>query len=107
MAVAVASIYTGRPPRVDTAMTGEITLSGLVLPVGGVKEKILAARRTGLARVILPRQNEKDLEDLPDTVREAMEFVLADRIDDVLRAAIPELLPEAESTEPAEASEMS
>jgi len=101
MAVAVASIYTGRPARVDTAMTGEITLSGLVLPVGGVKEKVLAARRTGLDRVILPRQNEKDLEDLPDTVRDAMAFVLADRIDDVLRAAIPELLREAESTAPA------
>lgn len=107
MAVAVASIHTGRPTRVDTAMTGEITLSGLVLPVGGVKEKILAARRTGLERVILPRQNEKDLEDLPDTVREAMAFVLADRIDDVLRAAIPELLPEAEANEPAASSGMS
>jgi ATP-dependent Lon protease len=100
MAVAVASVYCDRPTRADTAMTGEITLSGLVLPVGGVKEKILAARRTGLHRVILPRQNEKDLDELPDTVREEMEFVLSDRIDDVLRAAIPELLPEADSTGP-------
>ncbi|TVP78690.1 endopeptidase La [Thioalkalivibrio sp.] len=104
MAVAVASIYSGRHTRADTAMTGEITLSGLVLPVGGVKEKVLAARRTGLRRVILPRQNEKDLDDLPDTVREEMEFVLADRIDNVLRAAIPGLLPEAESAEPVESS---
>ncbi len=99
MATAVASIYSGRSVRGDTAMTGEITLSGLVLPVGGVKEKVLAARRTGLRQVILPRGNEKDLDDLPDSVREEMEFTLAERIDDVLRTAIPELLPENEPDE--------
>lgn len=104
ISVAVASIDSGRPTRADTAMTGEITLSGLVLPVGGVKEKVLAARRAGLKRVILPRQNATDLDDLPETVREEMEFVLADRIDDVLRTAIPDLLSEAESAKQAGSS---
>ena len=88
---ALASIYSQVPVRRDTAMTGEITLSGLVLPVGGIKEKVLAARRAGLRRVILPRDNEKDLRDLPDNVRQEMEFVFAERVEDVLAAAIPEL----------------
>jgi len=70
-------------------MTGEITLSGLVLPVGGIKEKSLAARRAGIRRIILPRANEKDLRELPQELREDMEFLLAERIDDVLTAAIP------------------
>ena len=74
-------------------MTGEITLTGLVLPVGGIKEKVLAARRSGINRVILPKANEKDLRELPAPVRDEMEFVLADRIEDVLTAAIPELAP--------------
>ncbi len=85
-------------------MTGEITLSGLVLAVGGVKEKAVAARRVGLNRMILPRQNGTALGDLLGTVREEMEFVLADRIDDVLRTAIPELLPEVESAKQAEST---
>ena len=72
-------------------MTGEITLSGLVFPIGGVKEKVLAARRAGIRRVILPRDNEKDLRDLPDQVRQEMEFVLCERIDEVLAAAVPGL----------------
>ena len=72
-------------------MTGEITLSGLVLPIGGVKEKVLAARAAGLRRVILPRANEKDLVELPESVRQEMEFVFASRIEDVLSAAIPSL----------------
>jgi ATP-dependent Lon protease len=71
-------------------MTGEITLTGLVLPVGGIKEKLLAARRAGLKRVILPKQNEKDLRDLPEPVRREMEVVLVDRVEDVLRAAMRE-----------------
>lgn len=91
MATALASLFTGHPVRSDTAMTGEITLSGLVLPVGGIKEKVLAARRAGIHRIILPRQNEKDLSDLPEPVRAEMEFVLAERIEDVLCAAIPPL----------------
>jgi ATP-dependent Lon protease len=91
MATALASIYSKYPVRVDTAMTGEITLTGLVLPVGGIKEKVLAARRVGIQRVILPRENQKDLTDLQDAVAKEMEFIFADRIEDVLIAAIPEL----------------
>jgi ATP-dependent Lon protease len=91
MATALASLYTDCPARHDTAMTGEITLTGLVLPIGGVKEKILAARRAGIQRVILPKENEKDLRELPDHVRAEMTFVLAERIEDVLGAAIPQL----------------
>ena len=72
-------------------MTGEITLSGLVLPVGGIKEKVLAARRAGIRRVILPQDNEMDLRELPEQVRREMEFIFAERIEDVLAAALPEL----------------
>ena len=88
IAAALASLYTGRPIRNDTAMTGEITLSGLILPVGGIKEKVLAARRAGIKRVILPAENKKDLRDLPEHVRKEMEIILVERIEDVLRAAI-------------------
>jgi len=91
MATALASLFSGFPARSDTAMTGEITLSGLVLPIGGVKEKILAAHRAGIRRIILPKANEKDLRDLPDHVREQMEFIPAERLEEVLAAAIPEL----------------
>ncbi len=91
MAAALASLYSKCPVRADTAMTGEVTLSGLVLPVGGVKEKVLAARRAGLRRVILPKENRKDLQDLPDPVREEMEFVFVEKVEDLLAAAIPEL----------------
>ncbi len=73
-------------------MTGEVTLTGLVLPIGGVKEKVLAARRVGIKRVILPRGNQKDLRDLPDEVRQEMEFIFADRVEDVLQAVIPGLI---------------
>jgi ATP-dependent Lon protease len=72
-------------------MTGEITLSGLVFPIGGLKEKVLAARRAGIKRVILPRDNEKDLRELPEQVRGEMEFIPCERIDEVLSAAIPAL----------------
>jgi len=91
MAAALASLYSRLPVRSDTAMTGEITLSGLVLPVGGIKDKVLAARRASIFRVILPRENEKDLHDLPDNVRDEMEFIFIERIEEVLKAAIPEL----------------
>jgi ATP-dependent Lon protease len=87
---ALTSLYTKTPLRSDTAMTGEITLSGLVLPIGGVKEKVLGARRAGIHRVILPKANAKDLRDLPDDVRNATEVVLVDRIADALKAAFPE-----------------
>jgi len=92
MTTAVASIYSGQAARSDTAMTGEVTLTGLVLPIGGVKEKVLAARRAGLKRVILPRGNQKDLRDLPDEVRAEMEFKFADRVEDVLAEMLPGLV---------------
>jgi ATP-dependent Lon protease len=91
MVTALASLYTHQPARSDTAMTGEITLSGLVFPIGGVKEKVLAARRAGIRRVLLPRDNEKDLRDIPEPARSEMEFVLCERIEDVLTAAVPAL----------------
>jgi ATP-dependent Lon protease len=94
MATALASLLTGIPVRADVGMTGEITLRGKVLPVGGVKEKILAAHRAGLETVILPQRNEKDLEDVPDEVRESMTFVFVDMIDEVWQHALAQPLPE-------------
>ena len=88
MAVALASLLTGRPVRSEVAMTGELTLRGQVLPVGGIKDKVLAAHRLGVTTIILPHRNENDLDDLPDEVRESLEFVLAERVDDVLAAAL-------------------
>ena len=86
---ALISLYLNSPVVQGVAMTGEVTLTGLVLPVGGIREKMLAAHRAGLCRVILPHRNLKDLAELPDRVREAMEFVPVKRIEDILRAAIP------------------
>jgi ATP-dependent Lon protease len=88
MASALASLYTGRRVRPDTAMTGEITLSGLVFPVGGVKEKVLAAHRAGVRRIILPARNEADAEEVPEDVRKELEIVKATWISDVLHAAL-------------------
>ncbi len=88
MATALASLYLGLPVRQDTAMTGEISLSGLVLPIGGLKEKVLAARRAGITRVILPKANQKDLKEVPEEVRAEMTFILGETIDDVLPAAL-------------------
>lgn len=88
MATALASLLTGRAVRDDVGMTGEITLRGQVLPVGGIKEKVLAAHRAGLGTVILPKQNEKDLDDVPKEVRRRLKFVLAERVDDVFEAAL-------------------
>jgi ATP-dependent Lon protease len=95
---ALASLYAQCPVRSDTAMTGEITLSGLVMPVGGIKEKVLAAHRAGISRVILPQENEKDLQELPEHVRQAMEFIPARHIEDVLRAAIPQMADQLQAS---------
>ena len=89
MATALASLAMDTPVSEDVAMTGEITLTGQVLPIGGVKEKVLAAQRAGIETVILPRENEPDLDDLPKEVREGMRFVLADGVDEVVEAAFP------------------
>jgi ATP-dependent Lon protease len=88
MVTAIASLVTGRPVRSDVAMTGEITLRGKVLPVGGIKEKVLAAHRHGIATVILPRRNERDLEDVPPELARAIEFVFADTAEEVLARAL-------------------
>jgi ATP-dependent Lon protease len=95
MATALASLLTGRPIKPELGMTGEITLRGKVLPVGGIKEKILAAARFGLKTVILPRHNEADLDDVPQTVREQMNFILVDTVDEVLAAALDEPVVDA------------
>ncbi len=88
MTTAIVSLLTGRPVRNTVGMTGEVTLQGLVLPIGGVKQKVLAAHRMGLTEVILPKRNEKDIDDVPQSVREAMTFHLASRVDDVLKHAL-------------------
>jgi ATP-dependent Lon protease len=87
MAMSLISLLTGRPTRRRMAMTGEITLRGRVLPIGGLKEKVLAAHRAGIRTVLLPTRNEKDLEDVPAAVRKQVEFVFVDTIDDAIAAA--------------------
>jgi ATP-dependent Lon protease len=89
---ALASLYTGRRVRSDTAMTGEITLSGLVFPIGGVKEKVLAAHRAGIQRIILPSRNEADIDDIPEDVRKELQIVFVSRIAEVLDAALEVLV---------------
>jgi ATP-dependent Lon protease len=97
MSTALVSLLTARQVRPDVAMTGEITLRGLVLPVGGIKEKVLAAHRAGLKTVILPKRNEVDLDELPDEVRDSLHFVLAERVEQVWDAA---LLPVTKTAKP-------
>lgn len=88
MATAMASAYTGRKVRGDTAMTGEITLTGEVLPIGGVKEKVLAANQFGIKQILLPEKNKRDLEELPASVRDKLHFVYVKNVDDVLNHAL-------------------
>ncbi|HEV3470712.1 MAG TPA: endopeptidase La [Pyrinomonadaceae bacterium] len=104
MTSALASLMTGRRVRADTAMTGEITLSGLVFPVGGIKEKVLAAHRAGLRRVVLPARNEPDTEDIPEDVRKELEFVYVGRISEALDETLEKLVaqPPPPATPPTE-----
>jgi ATP-dependent Lon protease len=88
MFLALVSLFTGRTARSDTAMTGEISLRGLVLPIGGVKEKVLAAVRAGITTVLLPGRNKKDLEDVPDSARKHVSFVWLEDVDDVIAAGL-------------------
>jgi ATP-dependent Lon protease len=88
MATALASLVRGVPVSDEVGMTGELTLTGQVLPIGGVREKALAAQRAGLKRIVLPRENEHDLDELPEETRRELEFVLADSIEDVFAAAL-------------------
>jgi ATP-dependent Lon protease len=90
---------TDRTVRSDTAMTGEISLRGLVLPIGGVKEKVVAAARAGITRVMLPARNRKDFEDIPEEARRQIEFVWLERVDDAVAAALEPARPDAEPGE--------
>jgi len=86
--VALVSLLTGRTVKPNVGMTGELTLRGKVLPIGGLKEKVLAARRAGLDTVIMPYRNEKDLDDLTERIRSEMTFIFAEQVEDVLNAAL-------------------
>ena len=88
------SLLTGRTVRSDTAMTGEISLRGLVLPIGGVKNKVLAAVRAGITTVMLPERNKKDYEDVPEAARNAVRFVWVSDVDDAIKAALEPLQPQ-------------
>jgi len=88
MCTAVISTLTGRPVRRDVAMTGEITLRGKVLPVGGIREKVLAAHRAGIQKILLPKDNERDIDDIPATVRKHLTFVLLDNVNQALEEAL-------------------
>jgi ATP-dependent Lon protease len=90
MATALASLVRNRPVSEEVGMTGEITLTGQVLPIGGLRDKVLAAQRAGISTVILPKENEPDLDDLPPDVRKQMTFVPADHVDEVIEAAFPD-----------------
>jgi ATP-dependent Lon protease len=91
MYLAIVSLLTGRTVRSDTAMTGEISLRGLVLPIGGVKDKVLAAVRAGITTVLIPARNKKDLDDIPDAARQHIRFVWLERVEDAITAALDPL----------------
>jgi len=100
MATAIASVATGKPVSEQVAMTGEITLSGQVLPIGGLREKVLAASRADIPKVIFPRENERDLEELPEEIRKELEFVPVDWIEEVLETAFDGSLPKVAAAPP-------
>jgi ATP-dependent Lon protease len=100
MFTALVSMLTGIRVRHDVAMTGEITLRGRVLPIGGLKEKVLAAHRAGIKRVIMPERNKPDLDEVPKEVQDELEFVAVSRMDQVLEAAL-ESMPTPRASEPA------
>ena len=91
--MALVSLMTDRTVRSDTAMTGEISLRGLVLPVGGIKEKVVAAHRAGITQVMLPARNRKDFEDIPEEVRQQLTFVWLERVDEAVSAALEPVAP--------------
>jgi ATP-dependent Lon protease len=100
MFMALVSLLTDRTIRSDTAMTGEISLRGLVLPVGGIKEKVVAAQRAGITRVMLPARNRKDFEDIPGEARQQLEFVWLERVDEAVAAALDPATAASDPGEP-------
>jgi ATP-dependent Lon protease len=90
MFIALASLYLNKPVRHDVAMTGEITLRGLVLPIGGLKEKTLAAKAAGIKEVIVPKRNQKDFADLPDEVKKTLKFHFVENVDEAMKVALGE-----------------
>jgi ATP-dependent Lon protease len=97
--VALTSLLTNKPVRNDVAMTGEITLRGLVLPVGGIKEKVLAGMRAGIKTIILPKKNEKDLEEIPEHIRNKMNFKYIQRMDEAIELALKHTEPRSAERE--------
>jgi ATP-dependent Lon protease len=104
MVTAIVSVLTGIPVRADVAMTGEITLRGRVLPIGGLKEKLLAALRGGIKKVLIPEENAKDLAEIPDNVKSGMEIIPVARVGEVLRHALVRMPEPIEWVEPVEAA---
>ncbi len=102
MAVSVVSVMTGIPVRRDVAMTGEITLRGRVLPIGGLKEKLLAAMRSGITTVFFPKENEKDLAEIPDGVKKAIKLIAVSHADEVISQALARTPEPIEWVEPPE-----
>ena len=88
LTTAIYSAFTNKPIRSDVGMTGEITLRGNVLPIGGLKEKSISAHRSGIKKIIIPRENEKDIDEIPEVVRNELEIVLADHVDTVIENAL-------------------
>jgi ATP-dependent Lon protease len=97
--MALVSLLTARTVRSDTAMTGEISLRGLVLPVGGIKEKVVAAQRAGIKRVMLPARNRKDFEDIPEEARQQLEFVWLERVDEAVASSLEFAAPPVEPSD--------
>ena len=97
MFTALVSLLTGRTVRNDTAMTGEISLRGLVLPVGGIKEKVVAAHSAGIRRVMLPARNKRDFDDIPEEVRKQLEFVWLERVEEAVANALDPVGEKAEA----------
>jgi ATP-dependent Lon protease len=99
MVTSIVSSITSNPVLKDIAMTGEVTITGQVLPIGGLKEKLLAAHRAGIKQVIIPKENEKDLVDIPKKVREDIKITVVDNVDEVLKVALKNQLIKVEWTE--------
>jgi ATP-dependent Lon protease len=102
MVTTIVSVLTGNPVRRDVAMTGEVTLRGRVLPIGGLKEKLLAALRAGIKTVLIPHENEKDLADIPENVKKGLNIIPVQAVDEVLKQALVNPLTPIEWVEPAE-----